>query len=72
MSSWQEAFTERHAANILKSIMLFLAHCHSKGIAHMDIKPENIMFDAEGTSGVVKIIDFGASHYVQPEETVRG
>ncbi|GAX85949.1 hypothetical protein CEUSTIGMA_g13365.t1 [Chlamydomonas eustigma] len=65
-----EAFTERHAANILKSLMLFLAHMHSKGIAHMDIKPENIMFDAEGTNGVVKIIDFGAAQYVQPDETI--
>ncbi len=27
----QEAFTERHAAQILRSIMLFLAHMHSKG-----------------------------------------
>ena len=32
---------------------------------------QNIMFDAEGTRGVVKVIDFGASQYVQPEETVR-
>lgn len=28
----QEAFTERHAAQILRSLMLFLAHMHSKGV----------------------------------------
>ncbi len=28
------------------------------------------MFDAEGTKGVVKVIDFGASQYVQAEETI--
>ena len=36
----QEAFTERNAAHILKSLVLFLAHMHSRGIAHMDVKPE--------------------------------
>lgn len=42
IASSQEAFTERQAAQILRSIMLFLAHMHSKGMAHMDIKPENM------------------------------
>ena len=40
-------------------------------MAHMDIKPENIMFDSEGAQGVVKVIDFGSSIYIQPNETVR-
>jgi hypothetical protein len=34
----QKGLTERQAAQILTSIMQFLAHMHSKGIAHMDIK----------------------------------
>ena len=33
----KEAFTEGHAAKILQSLMLFLAHIHSKGIVHMDV-----------------------------------
>eukprot|EP00955_Chlamydomonas_euryale_P092977 364749-Chlamydomonas_euryale.AAC.1 len=51
----QAPFTERVAAQILHSLMLFLVHMHTKGMAHMDIKPENIMFDSEGTRGVVKV-----------------
>lgn len=31
----QEAFTERHAAQILRSLMLFLAHMHSKGVGSL-------------------------------------
>ena len=41
------------------------------GMAHMDIKPENIMFDSDGSKGVLKVIDFGSSTYIQPDEKVR-
>ncbi|GIL67400.1 hypothetical protein Vafri_20799 [Volvox africanus] len=71
ISKKQGCFTERQAAGLLRSLMLFLAHMHSKGIAHLDIKPENLMFDSEGASGVLKVLDFGSSAFVQPNETVR-
>ncbi|GLI66227.1 hypothetical protein VaNZ11_009966 [Volvox africanus] len=71
ISKKQGCFTERQAAGLLRSLMLFLAHMHSKGIAHLDIKPENLMFDSEGASGVLKVLDFGSSVFVQPNETVR-
>jgi serine/threonine protein kinase len=34
---------------------------HSLGIIHRDIKPANLLYNAERT--IVKIIDFGVSHY---------
>lgn len=42
----------------MKQIMRGLAYMHSKGVAHCDIKPENILLT---TSGVAKISDFGTS-----------
>eukprot|EP00198_Chlamydomonas_reinhardtii_P004080 XP_001693416.1 predicted protein [Chlamydomonas reinhardtii] len=71
ISKKQASFTERQAAHLLRGLMLFLAHMHGKGIAHLDIKPENIMFDSEGANGVLKVLDFGSSAFVQPNETVR-
>lgn len=64
-------FTERQAATLLHSLMLFVAHMHGKGIAHLDLKPENVMFDSEGANGVLKVLDFGSAVFVQPHEQVK-
>lgn len=49
------AFTEAAAAEVARSLLQYLAHIHGLGVAHMDIKPENIMFDSQGADGVVKV-----------------
>lgn len=37
-------------------MILAIGHLHSKGIAHRDLKLENILVDAEG---FIKVIDYG-------------
>lgn len=49
------AFTEAAAAEVARSLLQYLAHIHGLGVAHMDIKPENIMFDTQGADGVLKV-----------------
>lgn len=66
-----QGLTERQAAQILRALMNFIAHMHSRGVAHMDVKPENIMFDSEGAGGVLKVVDFGSSVFIQPGEETR-
>lgn len=41
--------------NIIKAV----DHLHSLGVAHMDLKPDNILVDGSGPNGAIKIIDFG-------------
>jgi len=41
-----------------KQVASALAHCHSKGVLHMDIKPANILVTSQG---VCKVGDFGCS-----------
>lgn len=42
--------------SITKQLAAGLAYLHSKGMAHRDMKPENILIDSDFQ---VKIIDFG-------------
>jgi serine/threonine protein kinase len=41
----------------LQKTLQTLAFIHSQGVVHADIKPENLMFDAE--TGDLKVVDFG-------------
>lgn len=52
--SWKE--TLHFATQIAKA----LSHAHSKGIIHMDIKPQNIMLPRDGTA---KVADFGIAQF---------
>jgi serine/threonine protein kinase len=52
----KNGFTETESKFITKQIIATLFYLHSQGLAHRDIKLENIIVDAEMN---IKIIDFG-------------
>ena len=75
------------AVEVMKQLTSALAHAHHNQIVHRDIKPQNILMDAEGN---VKISDFGIAmalsatsytqtnsvlgtvHYLSPEQARGG
>lgn len=52
----ERRLTEARACNFFRQIVAGLEYCHSQGVAHRDIKCENILLDE---NFVVKLIDFG-------------
>jgi calcium/calmodulin-dependent protein kinase I len=60
--------SESRARNIVHSIATGLYFLHSYGIAHRDLKPENILMVDETEDSDVKIVDFGLSKIIGPDE----
>ena len=61
-------FSERQASNIMLQIASGIKYLHQYGIAHRDLKPDNIMITQQNDFGIVKIMDFGLSKIVSPKE----
>ena len=56
-------FTEQRAAFYVSEVALGVAHLHSRGIVHRDLKLENVLMHA---SGHCAVSDFGASKRLAP------
>ena len=54
------------ALTIMLTLMDILEEVHNRGVAHCDIKPENILF----VSGKIKLIDFGIAKFFNRLEEI--
>ncbi|KAK6929784.1 Protein kinase domain [Dillenia turbinata] len=62
-------FTESEAAKVITALIEAVAHCHRRGVAHRDIKPDNILFDDFNR---LKLADFGSAECFRESEPMGG
>lgn len=55
------------AGRIFRQLTEALAHAHERGVAHGDLKPENVLIDHTDR---VKLTDFGLGHQVSSEASI--
>jgi len=56
-----KALPPEEALGIFRQLMLALGDIHEQGILHRDLKPQNLMFRADGS---LAIVDFGVAKHV--------
>eukprot|EP00920_Eleutheroschizon_duboscqi_P036861 GHVT01088497.1.p1 GENE.GHVT01088497.1~~GHVT01088497.1.p1 ORF type:complete len:625 (+),score=71.35 GHVT01088497.1:616-2490(+) len=62
----QGLFMETHVCTLMRQIMSSILYCHSRSVAHRDMKPENFLFLQSKPDSPIKLIDFGlASRFTE-------
>ncbi|KAK6936626.1 Protein kinase domain [Dillenia turbinata] len=61
-------YMEEDAKAIFVQILSVVAFCHLQGVVHRDLKPENFLFTTKDEDAPMKIIDFGLSDFIRPDQ----
>lgn len=61
-------YTEEDAKSIVVQILNVVAFCHLQGVVHRDLKPENFLFAKKDEDSLMKVIDFGLSDFIRPDQ----
>jgi len=63
---------EQRAINLALQIASALGAAHNKGVIHRDVKPENVFLLTRKGKDFVKVVDFGISKSLRPNEDSDG
>lgn len=55
--------TEQYISQVFRQMVELVDQCHTLGIAHRDVKPENFLFATQDDNSKIKAADFGLSQF---------
>lgn len=67
----EEAIDEKQVKLMVRQILEGLTHLHDNDIAHLDIKPQNLLLTESFPNGEVKLCDFGISRRITKDCEIR-
>ena len=59
---------EARAAELIHKLSTAIFYLHSFGIVHRDLKPENILMTDNSENADIRLLDFGLSKIIGPNE----
>ena len=66
----KEHYTENMARDAIKMICVALLHAHDNGVVHLDMKPENVLYQGPNDDDPLKICDFGISRKIEEDKLI--
>ncbi len=64
LGGWEGQLDDAHAVHVMRQILDALNYCHRRGVAHLDLKPQNIIVNSRGH---ITLIDFGGARLFPKE-----
>ncbi|GMH39525.1 hypothetical protein BSKO_07423 [Bryopsis sp. KO-2023] len=64
-------YSEKDAAEVVRTMLKVVAHCHDMGVIHRDLKPENFLLADPSSHATLKAIDFGLSVFFKEGHYLR-
>ncbi|XP_058072446.1 calcium-dependent protein kinase 19-like [Magnolia sinica] len=58
-------YSEQASATICRQVVNVIDVCHSKGVMHRDIRPENFLLSSKDKGDLLKATDFGLSVFIE-------
>jgi len=66
----QERYTEKDARDLVKVLLTAVHSLHQNGVAHRDIKPQNLLLESKDDSSRIKLCDFGFARRVHTPQSI--
>jgi len=67
----KNSYTEKEAADTIKTLCGALDHMHQQNIVHRDLKPENILYASPADDSPIKLADFGLARVVSSKDMMK-